>query len=557
MAASECQPQRDATSRAPDASRGSEADTRQTPPTSVGGSRAAIVRVSTGYARYKAPTANDSALVAPTWPELLTRLRQPREVEPIAIGGVPLADLAVTARQHLLNAAARYTGGYADIAAPSAGPIVLSGHQPELFHPGVWFKNFALDTLAEAAGGVGVHLIIDSDLCRSASILSPTGSLKTPRREPIAYDQRTATIPYEQRRLVDAAAFESFPSRVHEALAPFVAEPLVSELWQHANAVGCDCLAPLLSTPRHKIERSWGSQTLELPFSEVADSEGFRRLAAEMLLRAEQTAAAYNAALADYRLAHGLKNAAQPLPDLHRQDGWIEAPLWVWSDAAPTRRAIYSRPIGTTIRLTDREGWEVTLPDDPDSIVQALAELRKRGVKVRSRALVTTLYGRLVLAELFLHGIGGAKYDQVTDRFAERLLGVRPPEHATMTATVRLPIEHDAPTEANRNELLQTLRDLEYHPERYAPDSEAAAEKQRWVDTPKTPKNAAERHAAITTANRTMAASLADHRREVEEQLATTAEDLRVASVLDSREHSFCLFPADNLRERLRKLATL
>jgi hypothetical protein len=527
----------DAPGRAPDVNRGSEA--------------------RTDYARYKAPTANDTALVAPDWPELLTRLRQPRKVEPIAIGGVPLAELAADARKHLVDAAARYTGVYADVATPSAGPIVLSGHQPELFHPGVWFKNFALDTLAKATGGVGVHLIIDSDLCRSASILAPVGTLTTPRREPIAYDQRTAAIPYEQRRLVDPAAFVSFPTRVREAMAPFVAEPLVRDLWKHATAVGCDCLAPLLSTPRHKVERGWGSQTLELPFSEVADSEGFRRLVAEMLLRAEQTAAAYNAALADYRLAHGVKNAAQPLPDLHRKDGWVEAPLWVWSDAAPTRRAIYSRPIGTTIRLTDREGWEVTLPDDADSVVQALAELRQRGVKVRSRALVTTLYGRLVLADLFLHGIGGAKYDQVTDRFAERLLGVRPTEHATMTATLRLPIKHDAPTEANRHELLQTLRDLQYHPERFAPDSEAAAEKQRWVNTPKTPTNAAERHAAITNANRTMAAWLADRRREVEEQLASTAENLRAASVLDNREHAFCLFPADNIRKRLSKLATL
>jgi hypothetical protein len=126
-----------------------------------------------------------------------------------------------------------------------------------------------------------------------------------------------------------------------------------------------------------------------------------------------------------------------------------------------------------------------------------------------------------------------------------------------MTATLRLPIEHDAPTEADRRELLQTLRDIDYHPERFVPESEAATEKQRWVSTEKTPANAAERHAAITAANRTMAASLTDHRREVEEQLASTGAGLRIASVLDNREHAFCLFPAENVRERLRKLATL
>ena len=32
----------------------------------------------------------------------------------------------------------------------SDAPVVLAGHQPQLFHPGVWFKNFVLSSLAEA-----------------------------------------------------------------------------------------------------------------------------------------------------------------------------------------------------------------------------------------------------------------------------------------------------------------------------------------------------------------------------------------------------------------------
>jgi len=125
-----------------------------------------------------------------------------------------------------------------------------------------------------------------------------------------------------------------------------------------------------------------------------------------------------------------------------------------------------------------------------------------------------------------------------------------------MTATLRLPIDHDAPTAEDRRALLSKLRDLEYHPELFVPDSEAAAEKQRWLETPKTPANAAARHAVITAANRAMVESLNGRRREVEDQLTATTEDLRAASVLDSREQAFCLFPADNVRKRLQRLAT-
>ena len=41
------------------------------------------------------------------------------------------------------------------------------------------------------------------------------------------------------------------------------------------------------------------------------------------------------------------------------------------------------------------------------------------GIRLRPRALTTTMYLRLAMGDLFLHGIGGAKYDQLTDRIIE------------------------------------------------------------------------------------------------------------------------------------------
>ena len=47
------------------------------------------------------------------------------------------------------------------------GLIFLAGHQPELFHPGVWFKNFALGDLARRYQATAVNLVIDSDTVKS------------------------------------------------------------------------------------------------------------------------------------------------------------------------------------------------------------------------------------------------------------------------------------------------------------------------------------------------------------------------------------------------------
>ena len=58
--------------------------------------------------------------------------------------------------------------------------LLLAGHQPELFHPGVWIKNFALARLAREHGTVPLSLIIDSDTARSPHLAAH--GLATPFR---------------------------------------------------------------------------------------------------------------------------------------------------------------------------------------------------------------------------------------------------------------------------------------------------------------------------------------------------------------------------------------
>ena len=85
-----------------------------------------------------------------------------------------LSQLAVEARAELLAEARAWTAGYRDLPPlpdDAAAPLLMAGHQPQLFHPGVWFKNFALDALARRHGGLGVNLVVDNDTMKS----SPSG----------------------------------------------------------------------------------------------------------------------------------------------------------------------------------------------------------------------------------------------------------------------------------------------------------------------------------------------------------------------------------------------
>ncbi len=70
----------------------------------------------------------------------------------------------------------------------------------------------------------------------------------------------------------------------------------------------------------------------------------------------------------------------------------------------------------------------------------AWQQLEARGIKVRSRALTTTLYARLFLADLFVHGIGGGKYDELTDELIQGFFECEPPIYLVFSATRWLPL---------------------------------------------------------------------------------------------------------------------
>ena len=49
------------------------------------------------------------------------------------------------------------------------------------------------------------------------------------------------------------------------------------------------------------------------------------------------------------------------------------------------------------------------------------------------------MYSRMFFSDLFIHGIGGAKYDLITDEIIREFFGVEPPGYATISATLHLP----------------------------------------------------------------------------------------------------------------------
>src|SRR4051812_3208097 len=110
--------------------------------------------------RFRAPDRDGAVLAAPDFadvPALVEANRRALDRSDVVVGGLPLSELRALARREVLAAAGEYLGQESPATAVAGlspdTPLLLAGHQPELSHPGVWVKHFALNGLARQVGG--------------------------------------------------------------------------------------------------------------------------------------------------------------------------------------------------------------------------------------------------------------------------------------------------------------------------------------------------------------------------------------------------------------------
>lgn len=523
---------------------------------------------------WRAPQADRTVLADPpahTWTHLAAAHHAAVARRPGTPAGHAWADLLASARAEILAAALARTRSYRDVAdmvSAADTPWFVAGHQPQLFHPGVWIKNFALDRLARAARGIALNLIVDGDLCKSTAIRVPGGTPQEPQVESIPFDTSGEPLPYEERRILSVETWRRFAGRVGKQLASLLADPLIHHYWPLAQAqadAGCS-LGEALARSRHQLEATWGLQTLELPQSAVSNCRAAHGLIAHLLADAHRFRDVHNRALVEFRHVHRIRSASHPVPALAAEEPWVEAPFWVWQTAHPRRRRLFAAPARDHLLLTDRAGWHVRLPAADhladERTVTALGRLEADGIKLRTRALTTTMLARLLLADLFVHGIGGGLYDRLTDLLMARYWHLEPPPFAVLTATLRLPISGPPQAPSAVRSPGSTLRELRYHPERYlsalagdGPLDDAAArfiaEKRAWIARQATPETARQRCRAIRAANEALQPWLAEEANRLAQAHERQEQQHAAAHLLADREYAFCLYPAPLLQDFL------
>ena len=486
------------------------------------------------HRRFRAPERNGEVLAVPDFATVPARVEANRrrlDRADVVAGGLPLGELRALARREALAAAREYMG-IAPQSPPVAtgglsAPLLIAGHQPELSHPGVWVKHFALNGLARKLGGTPLNLIVDNDTLKSTSLRFPVFRDRDPESvhlQSVPFDRFDGERPYEDRPVLDPELFRTYPGRTRPLWQNWPSQPVLPWVWEYLSRWGeiRTNVGALFAAVRRRFEHSWGCDNLELPVSRLSQTEAFARFAAHILADLPRFRGVYNAAIRDYRAANGVRSANHPAPEL--ADG--EAPFWVRT--ATGRRA------------------------------RATAASDSRNL--RPRALTLTLFDRVCLGDFFIHGIGGGKYDEVTDAITRGYFGVEPPAYQVLSATLHLPLPaFPADGHADRR-----IRDLTWNPHRHLPPDvaarpEVAALLREWeavaATEPPYEEHAArrERFADLRRVNERLRPLVSNEIAAAERTLARARTEARANAVLRRRDFAWVLYPEETLRPFLQR----
>lgn len=394
------------------------------------------------------------------------------------------------------------------LGLPTDAPIVMTGHQPIVFHPGVLSKYIAADALGAHAS----WLIVDKDE-------TDPGAIDMPRR-----GADDAALARDTVRFL-ARPSPGFPAGVVPATP--VGEIPDDTPWAFVNeglrtireAMSAHSRAPSLAEQgalaTFDLMRGLGLQGQPLLASRMAQTDLF----AELLDRIRRDPLAfvevYNAAVSRHANA-----GIPPLLASISADRY-ELPLWLVRPGEARRRAY--------------------LDDLDANPVESFA----------SRAIMLTLLIRLGACDLFIHGTGGFVYDRITEDVARDWLGAELAPMTLATATLTLPLlDHAPPTERDVAHAKWLAHHAAHTPGLLGDHAGAARKRELLREIERLPRRSHERAAKF----REMQDLLRDVRASHDSALrrheadATAIESAHASlDVANARDWAFPLYPQSSL----------
>ena len=481
------------------------------------------------YPDWKAPAEDGQTIIWPSAREIcddtIANQKRLSACDAVRVQGVALSEVRKRQREWL---------GHDD-----AKPLIADGHQTELYHAGVWVKSVLSDAAASRLRGSALHIAVDTDAPKHLHLRFPGYSA------PITDDPNLTKAHWCS--LLDAPSPAHLARLMHEvAASPFASQSTVEPFLASLRRLALEQpkLSPALTNAAHELDWDLGLRHHAALASPMWMSEAFLLFTHYLVAHAGEFARAYNGALADYRREAKVKTPTRPMPDLAAFEESVELPFWLDELATGdrTRPSAFARDGGYVLALRGGDEFNFDPAADGWDAASRLAQwLRKNQLRLSPRALTMTLFVRLFAADQFIHGIGGARYDQITDRLIAAHFNIAPPKFAVTTATMYLP------QAANRPRVCVPCVEQEGHRLRHSLLGERKRDYIRRIE--EAPRCSPERYATFTEMHRALATAVKNHPEmsRFEKLLRETRAREIEEAVLFDRELFYALQPRDRL----------
>ncbi len=394
-------------------------------------------------------------------------------------------------------------------------PIIATGHQASVWHPGILVKYMVARVLADAVGGDIVHLVVDQDVNDFALLELPgrsnDGGLHLVRHS-FTMPSREVPTGWQQPFVPEPIPGSWQPALESSKAGAYLIESALRRHQTSENAaqqVACavsDLMEPLVGRG-HMIS---GSDLLE--------TDCGRFLLQEMADDPQTCAAAYNDAISR------VPQAGTPLRIL---DDRIELPLW------------RIEPDGRRLKAWD---------DD-------LQRAEAGGIRLAPRALTLTAILRLALCDLFIHGTGGNTYDRAMEFWIESWLRRPVQPMAMATGTVRLPFPENNEDLVDVHDALVQERkffhDPEFEPQHPGPRKSASLALVNNATRGSAGRRAAYRQLHETLQN--LRVQRPDQLELLKRQTAAARRQAAQRPIIMRRTWAFPLYPDELLKEMLEE----
>ena len=134
----------------------------------------------------------------------------------------------------------------------------------------------------------------------------------------VEFDRWGGDAPFEDSPVLEEERFSTFADRVRSVLGHSVAGPLIDDYWPRVLKRRGEAATHGMrfSLARRELEASWGVANLEVPMSEVCQTDGFYWFVSHLLAQLPRYRQVHNDALDEYRAAHGIRSKNHPVAAL-------------------------------------------------------------------------------------------------------------------------------------------------------------------------------------------------------------------------------------------------